>query len=260
MSGNDAPAAAAWHIEEHACVDSTNSRALEIARARLANGESADRLAVIAQRQSAGRGQHGRTWESPPGGLYLSAIVTDVAAAWRDRLALAGGAAALRALRAIGAAGLGMWWPNDVMLADRKVGGILCESAALGEAWAGVIGVGINVSTDVAELPARATALAAAMGRAVAVREVGEAFLRALDETMAEMRAGGLAAVLAFLGKYDRLRGRRVSVQADGREFSGVAGGMDAEGNLLVTIDGEARAFRAATLLAVGDQRLRAAT
>jgi BirA family biotin operon repressor/biotin-[acetyl-CoA-carboxylase] ligase len=260
VSGAGTVAFGEWRIEKHELLDSTNTRALTVARELLAAGKSPERRAFVAERQSAGRGQHGRVWESPPGGLYLSAMVTDVEVAYRDRLALLAGAAALAALHGAGARMAAIWWPNDLMLGDRKVGGILCESAALGSAWAGVIGIGINITTPVSRLPARAAALAQVLGHAAPVQDIAQAFLRELNLTLSTLRDRGWPAVLDFLRAHDSLRGQIVTLKADGEQFTGTAAGLDEEGNLLVTIAGQMRRFAAATLLTVGGHPLRAAT
>ena len=125
-------------------LDSTNTKAISIAR------EGLSEAVVIAKRQTGGRGRMGRSFASPEGGLYLS-YLTDRLAPGASVLALTP-AAALAVRRAIFRTfGLScaIKYPNDLILQDRKICGILCESVAMEGRFCVVVGVGINVGTDI---------------------------------------------------------------------------------------------------------------
>ncbi len=103
--------------------------------------------AVVASVQTAGRGSRGRAWASPPGGLWLSLLVRP-APARLELVSLRAGLAVAEALERLGVGGrIGIKWPNDLMLGDRKTGGLLCEARWHGAApaWI-VIGLGLNVA------------------------------------------------------------------------------------------------------------------
>lgn len=136
--------------------ESTNDEALKIAR------EGKDDVVVIADGQTAGRGRRGRTWESPPGGLYMSLVhqlgmrrthssLIDIAP-W---VTLAVGVAVCDALDALGVKGQ-LKWPNDVVFEGKKLAGVLVE-AVPGAPYAAVIGVGVNVANTL--LPFAATSV-----------------------------------------------------------------------------------------------------
>lgn len=99
---------------------------------------------VVADEQTAGRGQHGRGFTSDKGGLYLTAVVpfNGDTAAWRG-FALAVGRAVMEALTALGIEDLRLRWPNDLMIGPRKVGGILVEQ---GGPRTLLVGVGVNIT------------------------------------------------------------------------------------------------------------------
>ena len=125
-------------------LDSTNTKAISIAK------EGLSEAVVIAKRQTGGRGRMGRSFASPEGGLYLS-YLTDRLAPGASVLALTP-AAALAVRRAIFRTfGLScaIKYPNDLILQDRKVCGILCESVAMEGRFCVVVGVGINVQTEI---------------------------------------------------------------------------------------------------------------
>jgi len=118
--------------------------------------------AVVAEAQTGGRGSRGRPWHSPPGGLWLSVLYRPPASGGMELLSLRLGLLAAAALEAP-APGIRVMlkWPNDLMLHDRKLGGILCEARWQGESpgWI-VAGVGLNVTNPIPDdLRHTATAL-----------------------------------------------------------------------------------------------------
>jgi len=121
---------------------------------------------VLADEQTAGRGRQGRAWHSPGGrGVWLSVLLRPAHSPQGGVLAVRVGLAALAAVRdAAPLAAVRLRWPNDLVVADRKVGGILCEARWSGEvvAWAAV-GVGVNVAGPAA---------AAVRDRAIALGDV----------------------------------------------------------------------------------------
>ncbi len=143
-------------------VCATTSSTLDAAHAMAAEGASAGTV-VLADTQTAGRGRQGRAWSSPAGkGIWLAVILRPAAAPAGGALAVRAGLACLDALRAVHP-GLAprLKWPNDVMVLDRKAGGILCEARWTSGrlAWVAV-GVGLNVHGPVTpEVRDRAIAL-----------------------------------------------------------------------------------------------------
>lgn len=114
--------------------------------------------AVLALRQSAGRGRGGRRWESPAGGLYLSLVLRSaLPAACAGALVLEAARSLLEALETSGIRGVSFRWPNDIVAGPRKLGGILAESyGGLDRPEFYVLGVGLNTAPP--ELPGRAAA------------------------------------------------------------------------------------------------------
>ena len=97
--------------------------------------------AVRADIQTAGRGRFQRNWISDAGGLWLSAVVPEDQL--RRVLPLAAGLAVCRALQELGVTGVRLRWPNDVLVNDRKLAGLLIDQFESGRV---VIGIGLNVS------------------------------------------------------------------------------------------------------------------
>jgi BirA family transcriptional regulator, biotin operon repressor / biotin---[acetyl-CoA-carboxylase] ligase len=196
----------------------------------LAAGGAPAGTAVVAAEQTGGRGSRGRRWHSPVGGLWLSYL-------WRPRdvtapetLGVRVGLAIAAALDAVsGLAPVTLKWPNDLILANRKAGGILCEArwhgAALG--WV-VVGVGLNVR-NAAPDDARAPAIAlAALQPALDAEALIEPLLAALDALGDS--AGPLDdAALASFARRDWLLARELA-----EPVAGVGAGLEPDGALRV--------------------------
>jgi BirA family biotin operon repressor/biotin-[acetyl-CoA-carboxylase] ligase len=181
----------------------------------------------------------------------MSAVVEEVPVDVRGRLALLAGVAVAEALSepctffseddATGAPAsrdIRLRWPNDLMLGDKKVGGVLCESMAQGSRFAAIIGVGLNVTTDPGTFPEglrdRATSLVAYDGRLRTVTGVLDALLGCLAREFAGLATGGLAGMIQRARALDGLLNRRVELDTQGRAVEGVAVGLSDAGELLV--------------------------
>jgi len=219
-------------------VDSTNVRLAALARA----GEAApDRTVLVADHQGAGRGRRGRTWESPPGSSLLVSVLLgapgpDLAQLTTVCVALA----AADACRGVAGVSPTLKWPNDVMVGDDKLGGILAEAVTPVSV---VVGLGLNVDWGVAPLPEGATSLARASGapgQTVDRAALLTSYLRHLDHRCAAL--DDPSARPALLGDYRRAcatLGRAVAVDLGLERLEGTATGVTDEGSLLVeTSDG----------------------
>jgi BirA family transcriptional regulator, biotin operon repressor / biotin---[acetyl-CoA-carboxylase] ligase len=200
------------HLRE---TGSTNDRARELAAGGAPHG-----TLVTAAAQSAGRGRQGRQWSAPPGRALLMSLVL------RDAHPLLPLAAAVAVAQTVGDDAR-IKWPNDVLLHDRKVAGILAEARPQ-EGWA-VLGIGVNVAIRVEDLPVELHATAATLGRDPAdVEPFLSELLAGLEGTLALAPADVLDAWRAR----DALVGREVSWSGG----YGTAAGMDGEGRLVVEL------------------------
>ena len=125
-------------------VDSTNTRIKQLA----AQG-APDGTVYIAAAQSAGRGRKGRTFLSPPGGLYLSMLLRPGCPA-EEALSITpmAAVAVCRAVKQVCGLGCGIKWPNDVVLGGKKLCGILTEASTDKNGLFLVLGIGVNVNTE----------------------------------------------------------------------------------------------------------------
>lgn len=228
--------AAPWRILERDSVGSTNDEARALAEA----GDPG-RVAVVARRQTAGRGRLQRTWVSEPGGLYLSALLRPALPVARaGLLPLAAGVAVAEAVERLGARPE-LRWPNDVLVAGRKLAGVLCEArfvpggAAL--AWV-VIGIGLNVQQRGPTLLAAGGTSLAQIGIAAEPRAVRGPLLERLDAAVA-LVATSPEALLAGWARRCPMLGKPVQVVTHAGPVGGLAERVSSEGALVVrTTDG----------------------
>jgi BirA family biotin operon repressor/biotin-[acetyl-CoA-carboxylase] ligase len=198
---------------------------------------------VLAEHQTGGRGRRGRGWIAPPGGAICLSLAWQFAEMPDDlaALSLVTGLAVADALSSVGVNGVRLKWPNDLLTARGKIGGILIEMRAeAGGPVHVVIGVGINVLLDEA-----ARAAVAATGNVaddvqahctpVPDRNaIVAALLAQLVPLLGDYPRHGLTPHLLRWNEHDALLGREVRVENSGEITRGVARGIDAHGALLV--------------------------
>lgn len=205
--------------------------------ARAADGEAAGAV-LVAEEQVGGRGRLDRRWSSPPrAGLWFSVLLRpSVPPARLSWIPLLAGLAAVRAVRRHGGVEARVKWPNDVVVGDRKLAGILAERA--GDAV--VLGIGLNVSTRTDELPVPTATSMVIEGAANTDRDP---LLRAILRELATWygrwdAAGGDADGSGVRNAYRDVSatiGREVRVELpNGRTLTGLATDVDDLGRVLV--------------------------
>jgi BirA family biotin operon repressor/biotin-[acetyl-CoA-carboxylase] ligase len=182
-------------------IDSTNTYAKKIALTGAADG-----TVVVADCQTAGRGRMDRSFQSPKGkGIYLTVLLRpDLPPERLLPVTALTGVAVCTAIEEVCGVRPGLKWPNDPVLENKKVCGILTELSLEGESGHVqylVVGIGINVSQTAAdftpEVAEMATSLSAALDRPVSRPALAAALIRALDRMYGDLKAGDLTEYLA---------------------------------------------------------------
>jgi BirA family biotin operon repressor/biotin-[acetyl-CoA-carboxylase] ligase len=239
-----------WRLRIEESLPSTSDLLLRLAAA----GEPAG-LAVLARRQTAGRGREGRAWQTPPGNLALSLLLRpEVPAREAPLWALLGALALVEALAPIlpGPAALRLKWPNDLLLGEAKLAGVLCESAARADGrldWL-VVGLGANL----AEAPAvvgRATACLAdhAPAPAPAPEAVAIRVLHRVEAWQRRLLREGAAPMLAAWMRHGPKPGTLLTLRTAAGETTGAYRGLDGDGALLLATAGGTRRFATGELV-----------
>jgi BirA family biotin operon repressor/biotin-[acetyl-CoA-carboxylase] ligase len=220
-----APVRPGFTVEILPEIDSSNTELMR--RARAGRREP---VLLVAERQTAGRGRLGRSWQSAPGDSLTFSLGWPLAPADWSGLSLAVGVSLAESLHPA----VRLKWPNDLWVQDRKLGGILIETASFGEeggARQAVIGVGINIAPRAADglstAPAAVRELLPQADAASVLQQVAPALVR---DVLAFEQAG-FAPFHARFDARDALRDREVTL-SDGT--AGTAHGVGEDGSLLV--------------------------
>lgn len=215
-----------WRVQRVPETGSTNADLIAAARA----GEPAGAV-LVADHQTTGRGRMGRAWTAPPGASLLVSVLLrpDLAPAHLHRVTQAMGLAAVDACAEVGGVVADLKWPNDLLVGDRKLAGILAESVVVdGRVEAVVVGMGLNVTWPPpealpGELAERVVALNHITGGPVDRDALLDALLRHLDTVD----------VASYRNRLSTL-GRMVRVELAGRTLVGTAVDVDDDGTLVV--------------------------
>ncbi|MGD9618315.1 MAG: biotin--[acetyl-CoA-carboxylase] ligase [Mycolicibacterium sp.] len=222
-----------WRVDVVEQTGSTNADLI----ARAGAGEDVAGAVLLAEYQSAGRGRHGRSWSAPAHSQISMSVGVDTRGVPPDAwgwLPLLTGLAVAHPVRALGV-DAGLKWPNDVLVGDRKLAGILAEVAAP----VIVVGLGLNVSLTADELPDPRAVSLSMLGHDVDRTALTVSLLGALFERVAQWHAGHISALSADYRSISTTIGTRVrAILPGGSEIVGPATGIDSSGQLLIDHSG----------------------
>lgn len=216
---------------------------------------------VFTRRQTAGKGQHGNSWDSPPGVLTASFILDQLPIAHLSGMSLAAGLAVIDAVEDLVPTLQGelrLKWANDVFFQGRKLAGILCESAIKSSTQSArvIVGVGLNHQVEFEHF-ARRVSLYQIMNSSSDSQEIVPDELALLERlrhhlllAAERLRSHGISALLSDLRQRDFLRGKLITVESAGEFVTGEAAGISDRGELrLRLLDGSDRTFTSGHIL-----------
>ena len=219
-----------WTLFSHDVVTSTNLVAASLPAWS----------AVCANTQTNGRGRFQRRWISDQGGLWLSAVlpISSVSVTAKT-LPLAVGLALCEVLSELGVKQVRLRWPNDVLINDRKLAGVLLDQFSPGAA---VVGIGLNVFNHPEihdpSLSTQATRLADVIQQTPQLSELISLLLQHLRDITLELESAGFGSILARLNRF-WAGPRPVTLDLDGQIVRGTFTGIDEEGRLLLANDSD---------------------
>ena len=239
-------------IQRFDSIDSTNLEALRQAKAGAPEG-----LCIVAREQTKGRGRLDRSWQSPPeAGLYMSLILRPKFAmtVW-PLITLMAALAVYESLVKTCKLRADIKWPNDLCVNERKLCGILAETVETAPGSAAVVGIGINLSSEIVPLvPSAATSVESETGR----RPDGDVILNELLSSIAERyellhSAAGCEHIIREWCEHSSFAmGRRVLVTLSDETFEGTTRGLESDGALRVeTAGGRMKIVRAGDVTAL---------
>lgn len=241
--------AASPQLEVLSEIDSTNRYLGDAAAAE----ERQAPAICFAEHQTAGRGRRGRQWQSPFGAnLYCSLLWRfEIMPSALPALSLAVGVAVAESLRELGFVGIGLKWPNDLLVDGRKLGGILIEHRGeMGGACQVIVGLGLNYAMQIDQAAGvdqpwvSLMQLAKAQGVELPSRNLLAA--RITDALICCLQCyteAGFAAFQPRWAQFDLAQGRMIRLEQEGDWQPAEALGVDHDGALLVRVRGERRRF-----------------
>lgn len=219
-------------------VDSTNDVAKELAAEDAKEG-----TVVIAETQRRGKGRLGKRWISPPGGVWMSLILKPkILPVHAPRLTLVTGIAAAKTIKNECELDVGIKWPNDILIDEKKACGILTEVSAKGDKINHiVVGVGIDANVDVdlfpAELREGATSLKRELGRDIPRAKLVQRFLENFENVYDEFKEAKFPDLLREWRRFSKTIGSYVKVKTKGGVIEGEAVGINRDGALIIELD-----------------------
>jgi BirA family biotin operon repressor/biotin-[acetyl-CoA-carboxylase] ligase len=231
-----------WPVTVLHSVDSTNAEALRA----VGQGSLAPFL-VLAERQVSGRGRRGRKWVSPfAENLYYSLVLRiDGGMRQLEGLSLVVGLAVLQALRNFGVPGAGLKWPNDVLVGNKKIAGILLELVGdPADVCHVVLGIGVNVNMQEADdVDQQWTSIRLESGRNTDRNALVAELGKQLNDYIQRHQMIGFSALQAEWEANHLWQDRSVSLIAGSSQIDGVVLGIDSQGALRLKVDGVEKVF-----------------
>lgn len=219
-------------------INSTNTYAMELAEKGYPEGTT-----IIADAQTGGKGRLGRKWLSPPGKNLHMSIILRPAISPRDAaiLTVMSAVACASAIKRLLSIPVSIKWPNDLMVSDRKLGGILTEMKAdIDRIFHAVIGIGININLQAGDMPdeikACATSIKNETGDAQSRTLIAIEIIKELDRWYSILLNIGKKPVIEEWLKLSSTIGRAVKVTVGNNVFTGIAGTIDDEGMLILKL------------------------
>lgn len=234
------------HLDLHWSIASTNQYLLDLAKYGAKSGH-----ACVAEYQTAGRGRRGKTWISPFGGnIFLSQL-------WRfstgpaalGGLSLAVAVALGNALERFGIREFSLKWPNDIVVQEKKLAGILVEIS--GEAagpTAVIVGIGLNVklnSNDAKQIDQPWTDINTLHPGEISRNQMVGTLLSELMKMFTKFESGGLSPFLEKWRQWDTCLGKKVILHFHDRQIEGTARGIDDRGALQLEVNGTVHTYHA---------------
>jgi BirA family biotin operon repressor/biotin-[acetyl-CoA-carboxylase] ligase len=217
-------------------VGSTNTEAKSL----FTQGET-EGLIVIARSQTAGRGRKDRPWLSPIGGLYFSIILKPRLGTENvPLLGLLSACAVARSLNALGVKNVRLKWPNDVLIGQSKISGILSEAVSIGDEIVGiVVGIGVNQNCSVSDMPPGlqwlTTSIIDELGKETSTEALLCSIVNEMDTLLRVVETdSSFAAILDEWREQSSTLGVRVRIYEEGQTTEGIARNIGEDGALIV--------------------------
>jgi len=219
-------------------VDSTN----DVARYLAVEGAE-EGTVVVAEIQNRGKGRRGKTWISPPGGVWMSIILRpDIAPSKAPQLTLVTGVAVAETLKEELKLDVGIKWPNDILIGNKKVCGILTEvNASIDNVNYVIVGIGIDMNVEIPLFPPNlqkdATSLKNELDTEINGAMLVQKFLLKFEDLYNQFKEGKFPEILSEWRLLSKTIGNNVEVRTRGKTVRGEAVGINKDGILILELE-----------------------
>lgn len=216
-------------------VDSTNDVAKRLAP------KSKEGTVIIAETQTKGRGRGRKEWISPPGGVWMSVILKPkIDPSCAPVLTLIFGLAVCKVIRSFGLDAK-IKWPNDVIIKDRKIAGVLADLHSYERVNFVIVGVGIDANVNLQDFPKEfrenVTSLKSELGQEIEKRSLIQNILKEMDRVYNTFKSGSLSSLLQEWKKLSSIIGKTVEVHTETEAIKGEAIDIDKSGALIILLE-----------------------
>ncbi len=230
------------HVYHYRSLESTNDLAFSLALKGLKEGNI-----IVADRQTKGKGRLGRKWYSPKGGLYLSVILRpDIPFLRVSLVTIFSAVSVCSVLRRLG---INAWikWPNDIMVANKKICGILVEmDSTIDRVKFIITGIGINNKVNKSDLVHIATSIYEETAQLISNKDLLRFLSEELDKNYAIFLKQNYTYFTDKLKAMSRMINKNVILKVNSKEHKGKVKGFDDDGSLVMEINKKKKKFLSA--------------
>ena len=213
-------------------ISSTNDKAKEMADQGKSN------IVVVAEKQEEGRGRFGRKWSSGLGGLYMTIVLEEKNSDKAKYMTLMASVAVAKTIKRLAKLNAMVKWPNDVLVNDKKVCGILTEIISGKKNYA-LIGIGLNVNQKKfdKEIIDKATSMRIESNNDFDIKSVSKLIIAELDKLYSYCAFGDYSKILSLWKKYSHTLGKKIMAKTISGTYVGTAVDIDRDCSLVLRLD-----------------------
>ena len=198
---------------------------------------------IIGEKQSAGRSRKNTDWASPEGGIYMTIILRpDVTLVEASKLTIVAGVAIAKTLHDEFSVNVGIKWPNDLLIGDKKICGILTEAVTdFDKVKAVLLGIGVDVNVEKDDIPDNLKDIATSVKNEINTElkraEILRVFFKIFEDQYNHFKEGNFKEIINEWRRLSTTTGNRVRVYKAGKAIDADAIGVNNEGALIVELD-----------------------
>jgi len=213
-------------------LSSTNDKAKELAK------KNKNNLVIISERQERGRGRFGRKWSSELGGLYMTVILKEKDLDKARYLTFIAAISVAKSVRKLSNLNAKVKWPNDVLVNDKKICGILTETVSEKENYA-LIGIGVNINQKKfgKNITNKATSLKIETNKSYNIKNISKTIIKEFNKLYNNYKNKNYIKIISIWKKYSHTLGKKIKAETLSGVYIGKAVDVDNNGDLILKLN-----------------------